>query len=136
MLIGATMKALTISIPTPLRQYAGGKADVEVGGNTVAAALSALTGQYPDLKKHLFSDDGKLRAFVAVYVNDEDIRYLEKENTPVQPGDSISIIPSIAGGGSFLSVIPSEARDLLSFDEKQIPRRCRRGMTKKEGRRI
>lgn len=89
---------LKVSIPTPLRPYAGGQADVEVNGGTVAVALRALTTQYPDLHRHLFSDDGKLRAFVAVYVNDEDIRYLAKENTPLQAGDSISIIPSIAGG--------------------------------------
>ncbi len=101
------MSALTISIPTPLRQYAGGKADVEVGGATVGAALAALTGQYPELKRHLFTDDGKLRAFVAVYLNDEDIRYLQKENTAVQPGDNIAIIPSIAGGSTTTTANPA-----------------------------
>ena len=57
--------------------------------------------QYPDLKRHLYGDDGRLRAFVNVYVNDQDIRYLEKDKTPLTDGDNISIIPSIAGGCSF-----------------------------------
>jgi molybdopterin converting factor small subunit len=89
-----------IHIPTPLRQYVGKRATVEVTGATVAEALSSLVSQHPDLKKHLYTDEGKLRAFVNLYVNDEDIRYLQKEATPVQESDSISIVPSIAGGRS------------------------------------
>jgi adenylyltransferase/sulfurtransferase len=88
-----------IHIPTPLRQYVGKQATVEVNGTTVAEALTSLISQHPDLKKHLYTDEGKLRAFVNLYVNDEDIRYLQKEATAVQDGDSISIVPSIAGGG-------------------------------------
>ena len=91
---------LKINIPTPLRQYAAGQAAVDVEGKNVGDALSSLTRQFPDLKKHLYTDEGKLRAFVNVYVNDEDIRYLEKENTQLQAGDSISIVPSIAGGAA------------------------------------
>ncbi|HEY6465500.1 MAG TPA: ubiquitin-like small modifier protein 1 [Candidatus Acidoferrales bacterium] len=87
-----------IHIPTPLRQYVGKQSTVEVKGATVGEALSSLVAQHPDLKKHLYTDDGKLRAFVNLYVNDEDIRYLQKEATPLQEGDSISIVPSIAGG--------------------------------------
>jgi molybdopterin converting factor small subunit len=87
-----------VHVPTPLRQYAGGKAAVDVTGQTVGDALGSLTGQFPDLKRHLYTDDGRLRAFVNVYVNDEDIRYLEKEQTALKTGDSISIVPSIAGG--------------------------------------
>jgi molybdopterin converting factor small subunit len=64
----------------------------------VGEALSALTTKFGDLKKHLYSDDGRLRSFVNVYVNDEDIRYLQKDQTPVKEGDTISIVPSIAGG--------------------------------------
>ena len=90
---------MKIHIPTPLRQYAEKKDVVEVGGRTVGEGLANLTSQYADLRRHLFSDDGKLRAFVNVYLNDEDIRYLEQENTPVKDGDSLSIVPSIAGGG-------------------------------------
>jgi adenylyltransferase/sulfurtransferase len=89
---------MKILIPTPLRQYAGKKDAVEVNAATVGEALNRLTAANPDLRRHLYSDDGKLRAFVNVYVNDEDIRYLEKENTPVRESDTISIVPSIAGG--------------------------------------
>ena len=89
---------MKIHIPTPLRQYADKKGTVEIGGKTVAEALANLTAQYSDLRRHLFTDEGKLRAFVNVYLNDEDIRYLQQESTPVKEGDSLSIVPSIAGG--------------------------------------
>lgn len=89
---------LNVNIPTPLRPYADGKPAVEVDGKTVGDALGSLTRRYPELRRHLYGEDGRLRAFVNVYVNDEDIRYLEKDSTPLQPGDSISIVPSIAGG--------------------------------------
>lgn len=87
-----------IHIPTPLRQYVGKQAAVEVTGTTVGEAMNALFAQHPDLRKHLYTEDGKLRAFVNLYVNDEDIRYLQKEATAIKEGDQISIIPSIAGG--------------------------------------
>jgi molybdopterin converting factor small subunit len=87
-----------IHIPTPLRQYAGKQPAVEVKAGTVAEALSGLVSQHPDLQRHLYTDDGKLRSFVNVYLNDEDVRYLQKEATVVKDGDSISIVPSIAGG--------------------------------------
>jgi adenylyltransferase/sulfurtransferase len=89
---------MKILIPTPLRQYAGKQDTVDVAAKTVGEALSGLTSQYSDLRRHLYTDDGKLRAFVNVYLNDEDIRYLQKENTPVRDGDTLSIVPSIAGG--------------------------------------
>ncbi|MGA2745865.1 MAG: ubiquitin-like small modifier protein 1 [Candidatus Sulfotelmatobacter sp.] len=87
-----------IHIPTPLRQYVGKQASVEVHGATVGEAMNSLVAQHPELRKHLYTEEGKLRAFVNVYVNDEDIRYLLKEATVLQDGDSISIVPSIAGG--------------------------------------
>jgi molybdopterin converting factor small subunit len=87
-----------IHIPTPLRQYVGKQPSVEVPGETVGEAMSALVAQHPDLRKHLYTEDGKLRAFVNLYVNDEDIRYLHKEATALKEGDNISIVPSIAGG--------------------------------------
>jgi adenylyltransferase/sulfurtransferase len=87
-----------ILIPTPLRQFAGKKDAVDVAGETVGEALAALTTEHPEMKKNLFNDEGKLRSFVNVYVNDEDIRFLEKEKTAVAAGDTISIVPSIAGG--------------------------------------
>src|ERR1700689_491073 len=87
-----------IHIPTPLRQYAGKQPTVEVKAGTVAEALSGLVSKHPELKRHLYTDDGKLRSFVNVYVNDEDVRYLQKEATAVNDSDIISIGPSIAGG--------------------------------------
>ena len=90
---------MTIFIPTPLRTFAGGQASVEVEAGTIAEALASLTGSYPDLRKHLFTEEGKLRAFVNLYLNDEDIRYLPAKNgTSVTAADTLSIIPSIAGG--------------------------------------
>jgi molybdopterin converting factor small subunit len=87
-----------VIIPTPLRPYAGKRDSAEFNATTVGEALSHLTTQYSELRKHLFTEDGRLRSFVNVYVNDEDIRYLAKENTATKDGDTISIIPSIAGG--------------------------------------
>jgi len=68
----------------------------------VGEALSALLVQHPELRRHLYTEEGKLRAFVNLYVNDEDIRYLQKEATEVKEGDNISIVPSIAGGRKVL----------------------------------
>jgi MoaD family protein len=90
--------AVKVIIPTPLRAYTGRKESVEVQAATVGEALSALTTQFGELKKHLFADDGRLRSFVNVYVNDEDIRYLQKDQTGLREGDTVSIVPSIAGG--------------------------------------
>jgi adenylyltransferase/sulfurtransferase len=87
-----------VLIPTPLRQFAGKQDSVELEGSTVGEVLSALTTTFPDLKKQIFNDEGKLRSFVNVYLNDEDIRYLKKNDTAVAPADTLSIVPSIAGG--------------------------------------
>jgi sulfur-carrier protein len=87
-----------IQIPSPLRQYVGKQSTVEVAAQSVGEALSNLVTHHPDLKRHLYTDEGKLRAFVNVYVNDEDMRYLEKEATALKETDTISIVPSIAGG--------------------------------------
>jgi molybdopterin converting factor small subunit len=87
-----------INIPTPLRQYVGKHPTVEVKAGTIAEALSGLVSKHPDLRRHLYTDDGKLRSFVNVYLNDEDVRYLQKEATAVKDSDTISIVPSIAGG--------------------------------------
>jgi len=87
-----------VLIPTPLRAYAGGQDVAQAAGNTVGELLEDLTAQYADLRKHLYSDDGQLRRFVNVYLNEDDIRYLQKEDTPVSDGDTISIVPSVAGG--------------------------------------
>ncbi len=89
---------VAITIPTPLRGYVGGQKTTAVEGHTVGEALSDLTTSYPNLRQHLFADDGQLRSFVNVYLNDEDVRYLQYVNTPVNDGDKISIVPSVAGG--------------------------------------
>src|ERR1700688_4478357 len=90
--------AATVMISTPLRQFTGKQASIECTAATVAEALGNLTGTFSELRKHLFTDDGKIRSFVNVYLNDEDIRFLDKENTKTKDGDTISIVPSIAGG--------------------------------------
>jgi adenylyltransferase/sulfurtransferase len=90
---------MRIFIPTPLRSFAGGQDAVEVPAATVTEALDRLTESHPDLRRHLFTGEGKLRAFVNLYLNDEDVRYLPaKEGTQVSASDTLSIIPSIAGG--------------------------------------
>lgn len=90
---------MNIHIPTPLRSYTGGLETVTVSGATVHAVFQQLTADYPDLKQHLFTPEGKLRSFVNVYLNDDDIRYLDgKEATSVKDSDELTIIPSIAGG--------------------------------------
>ena len=87
-----------IMIPTPLRQFAEKNDTVEIGGATVGEVLTALITRFPDLKRNLYNDEGKLRSFVNVYLNDEDIRYTGKEATAVTDADTLSIVPSIAGG--------------------------------------
>jgi sulfur-carrier protein adenylyltransferase/sulfurtransferase len=103
-----------ILIPTPLRQFTGKQDSVTVTGDTVGGALADLTTQFPDLRKQIFNDEGKLRSFVNVYLNDEDIRYLSKTDSAVKDADTISLVPSIAGG-SAVAAPPEEAT--LSNDE-------------------
>jgi adenylyltransferase/sulfurtransferase len=92
--------AVKVIIPTPLRVYAAKKDSAEVSAQTVGEALGGLTMQYADLRKHLFTEDGRLRSFVNVYLNDEDIRYMAKEATPVKDGDVVSAaVPAAATGG-------------------------------------
>jgi molybdopterin converting factor small subunit len=89
-----------IMIPTPLRQFAEKNDSIELGGATVGEVLTALTTRFPDLKKNLFNDEGKLRSFVNVYLNDEDIRYIGKDAAPASDADTLSLVPSIAGGAA------------------------------------
>jgi len=96
----------TINIPTPLRPFTDKKEAVEVSGATVGELLSGLTTRYEGLRKHLYADNGKLRNFVNVYLNDEDIRYLQREATPVKAGDTLSIVPSVAGGAPTTAAPP------------------------------
>jgi MoaD family protein len=89
---------VTIRIPTPLRSATDGQSTVEVAGATVDDALRALVDQYPDLADNLYNEDDELRRFVNVYVGDEDIRFGDGTDTPLEAGDEVSIVPSIAGG--------------------------------------
>jgi len=88
----------TIRIPTPLRPYTGGNAQVVVAGDTVGAALQDLTRQYPELYKHLYAESGELRSFVNIFLDQENVRFLRGTGTPVKDGDQLRIVPSMAGG--------------------------------------
>jgi molybdopterin converting factor small subunit len=90
--------AVKVMIPTPLRRFTGDQASLELPGDSVGQVLANLTEANPGLRKHLFNEQGALRNFVNVYLNDEDVRYLQKDATPVKAGDTLSIVPSIAGG--------------------------------------
>jgi adenylyltransferase/sulfurtransferase len=105
--------ATRILIPTPLRPFTDKLDAVEMNGNTVGELLRELTTRYGGLRQHLYTGEGRLRSFVNVYVNDEDIRYLQKEDTPIKDGDVVSIIPSVAGG----SGVTTTAAPALSADE-------------------
>jgi molybdopterin/thiamine biosynthesis adenylyltransferase/rhodanese-related sulfurtransferase/molybdopterin converting factor small subunit len=111
-----------ILIPTPLRSYTGTLDAVEVDGATVGEALARLTQQYSDLRKHLYTDEGRLRSFVNVYLNDDDIRYLQREETPIQPGDTLSIIPSVAGGSGAVAEagLPALTRDEMARYNRHV----------------
>jgi len=98
--------AVTVLIPTPLRPFAGGRDAIELEAASVGELLEQLTSEYAALRRHLFADDGRLRSFVNVYVNDRDIRQLRQHQTPVGPGDTVSIIPSIAGGTAVAEQLP------------------------------
>ena len=121
------MPRATVKIPTPLRPFADGNAEVPTDGTTVGALITGVAETYPGLKKHLFTPDGKLRNFVSVYLNDEDVRSLQRDATPVKDGDVVSIVPAIAGGapaearrptsGPPLTVLPPPATDTLDRDE-------------------
>jgi molybdopterin converting factor small subunit len=89
---------MKILIPTPLRAYADKQSAVELPAATVGEALDALIARHPDLRKHLYNEEGRLRAFVNLYLNEDDVRYLQQERTPVNGTDTLTIVPSIAGG--------------------------------------
>jgi len=114
-----------VLIPTPLRQFAGKADSVQANGSTVGEVLSALTTQFPDLRKQLFNDEGKMRSFVNVYLNDEDIRYLQKDATPVASGDTVSIVPSIAGGAVATEQTGHVAAPPVSLSKDEILRYSR-----------
>jgi adenylyltransferase/sulfurtransferase len=121
------MSPATVKIPTPLRPFAGGRAEVTADGATVGGLIRGVVDAYPGLQKHLYSTDGKLRNFVSVYLNDEDVRHLQRDATPVKDGDVVSIVPAIAGGAPAqahrspatggLTGVPNSAETTLTRDE-------------------
>src|SRR5438477_9331603 len=120
--------ATRILIPTPLRPYTDKRDSVDADGATVGELLTDLTRKHSGLKAHLYNEQGKLRSFVNVYVNDEDIRYLQKEQTPVAASDTVSIIPSVAGGVETTidrSVRLQPDRELPSLTNDEIKRYSR-----------
>jgi sulfur-carrier protein adenylyltransferase/sulfurtransferase len=106
-----------VMIPTPLRQFTARQDAVTVSGGTVGEALNALTAAYPELRKQIFTDEGKVRSFVNVYLNDEDVRYLAKDGTPAAEGDTISLVPSIAGGAGAVADTIAAGEAALSKEE-------------------
>ena len=90
--------AATVRIPTPLRKLTNEQETVEVESATIGTAVEELEGKFPGIKERLVDEEGEIRRFVNVYVNEEDIRFLENQNTPLKDGDNVSIIPAIAGG--------------------------------------
>jgi len=113
--------ATKILIPTPLRPFTDRKDAVEVDGKTVGELLADLINRHAGLKAHLYNAEGKLRSFVNIYVNDEDIRYLQKEQTPINAGDTVSIIPSVAGGWPAAEA-PAALPELTRDDFKRYSR--------------
>jgi sulfur-carrier protein adenylyltransferase/sulfurtransferase len=97
---------VTVSIPTPLRPFTGGQDTIELAGETVGQVLDALVGTYAGLQRHLMQEDGRLRTFVNLYLNETDIRHLSSTATPVRPGDVLTIVPSIAGGSPAATQAP------------------------------
>ena len=105
----------SILIPTPLRQFVGGNDTVEAEATTVGEALRQLVAAHPQIERNLFNEQGRLRSFVNVYVDDEDIRYLDREETALEGTSTISIVPSIAGGA------PAAAAAPVGVSETDLP---------------
>src|ERR1043165_58581 len=123
--------AVTVFIPTALRQFAGDHAEVAVEARTVGEALDKVTGEHAELRRHLYGEQGALRNFVNVYVNDEDIRAAQRLETPVKEGDTISIVPAIAGGAATeekvneRSAVKTESASLPTLSNEEIARYSR-----------
>ncbi len=121
------MANATVRIPTPLRSFVGGRSEVVVDASTVGASVQRVAESYPELRRHLFTPEGRLRNFVSVYLNDQDVRGLDREGTIVKDGDVVSIVPAIAGGApseaqgaakpTALTVLPSAPTDTLARDD-------------------
>src|SRR5919205_431262 len=116
---------VTITIPAPLRQFAGGQSQIVVEAKTAGEALDQLTSTHSALRRHLYNDQNALRNFVNVYVNDEDIRYGSRLETPVREGDTVTIVPSIAGGATTEEEVGAEGPALPALSNEEIARYSR-----------
>ncbi|MEX1248732.1 MAG: DUF4395 family protein [Anaerolineales bacterium] len=105
----------TLKIPTPLRPFAGGSAQLDLQARNVGGALDELLAAHPELKPHLFTESGELRAFVNLFVNDENVRDLKGKDTPLNPEDTLMILPSIAGGAPLQQVDHAALRTNQAF---------------------
>ncbi len=114
--------SVTITIPTALRQFAGGESRIEVRAGTAGEAVDQLTSDYAELRRHLYDDTNKLRSFVNIYVNDEDIRHQSGPDTPLKDGDTLMIVPSIAGGATMEANV---VKELPSLSPEEIARYSR-----------
>jgi sulfur-carrier protein adenylyltransferase/sulfurtransferase len=94
------MAKIQVRIPTPLRSFTSGQAQIELEGSTIGESIHRLVERHPGLERHLFTPEGKLRNFVTIYLNEEDVRYLARDTTPLKDGDTVSIVPAIAGGST------------------------------------
>lgn len=116
---------VTVTIPTALRQYSGGSSEIQVEAKTAGEALDQLVSRHEQLRKHLYNEHNRLRNFVTVYVNDEDIRHASGADTPVKDGDTVMIVPAIAGGVAITENIKSSTADLPSLTNDEIARYSR-----------
>ena len=133
--------AVKVFIPTPLRSYTGQQSSVEVEGANVQEILSNLTRKYSQIRQHLYADDGGLRSYVNIYINDQDIRYLAKEQTSVRDHDTVSIVPSIAGGSGAVATAERDTRlhndEILRYSRHLIiPEVGMQGQRKLKGARV
>jgi adenylyltransferase/sulfurtransferase len=112
--------AVKLFIPTPLRQYVGQAEALDVEGSTVGEALDRVTARFPALRRHLYNDQGKLRSFINVYLNDEDVRFLQREETPLRESDEVRLIPSIAGGSPLVESPTLSAAEALRYNRHLI----------------
>lgn len=90
--------AVTVRVPTPLQKLTNGKSEISANGSSVKEVLNDVEKNFPGVKERLYSEDGELRRFINIYINEEDIRFMDSDNSAVKDGDTLSIIPAIAGG--------------------------------------
>lgn len=101
--------SVTVRIPTPLRSLTGGQGEVQAAAGSVKELIDVLEGKYQGLRDRLCDERGQLRRFINVYVNEEDIRFLQGAQTPLKAGDQVSIVPAIAGGAGDRGGVPAIA---------------------------